>query len=628
MSTVIGHRRYGRETYPSPPRAGGAAGATGPTGPAGSPTVGPTGPGGSGATGPTGARGGAGPTGPSGAATSGPTGPTGGQGSVGSTGPTGAPGVSVTGPSGGQGGTGPTGPAGAFVVGPTGPTGGQGTIGLTGATGGQGGTGPTGPSGSQGSTGPTGASGIAGSTGPTGPSVTGPTGPSIVGPTGPTGPVPIAPTGPTGPAAAGPNLVSRLQGTLYVDPQNVSGGASPSGPGTITQPFSSYSALVNAMGSLEAIYNTGTNVEFLSNSPTNGSDPVRWRPCITAGALCQISGARGAAQTVGTGTITVLNAKSQVGAGSLLTVLFLPTTGPGIALGNPVVNLTRGSLAWPVANVVGNTWTMTQPVPLITPPHNNSSPGEDNTWANGDSFVSYQQVAIDIVDLQPVIEGPNGAFDNFLSIYACTVMDTSSATGAGYLSQKASCVSYYEVSIQRAVTENAQVPQELRPGLFNCDIAGAVVLGQENVWSGQYRCTLTSGNFGGGGLQNDFVAANSVELLQGGGYGTVYLANGKQLVAGGVSVTAASGTPILYGPGGLNVTGNTHFTLPSSTTFTAAFQFTGPLQINGQTSALNGNPTTLPTASATLSAANLDNAVVFNASAWVPGGGSITKLAT
>ncbi|HVM67091.1 MAG TPA: hypothetical protein VMU14_19640, partial [Acidimicrobiales bacterium] len=71
---------------------------------------------------------------------------------------------------------------------------------------------------------------------------------------------------------------SLLQGTLYVDPQNSTGNASAVGPGTLTHPFSTWAALVAAWGGLEAVYTANTTVIFLSNSPSNGSDPVRWRP--------------------------------------------------------------------------------------------------------------------------------------------------------------------------------------------------------------------------------------------------------------------------------------------------------------------------------------------------------------
>jgi hypothetical protein len=101
MPRVVGHGRYARETYPTPPLATGAVGPTGPTGP----TTGDTG----------------------------PTGPTGPRGNPGGAGPTGAS-STVTGPTGSAGGIGPTGPV-STVTGPTGPTGSRGSTGPTGPTG-------------------------------------------------------------------------------------------------------------------------------------------------------------------------------------------------------------------------------------------------------------------------------------------------------------------------------------------------------------------------------------------------------------------------------------------------------------------------------------------------------------
>lgn len=412
---------------------------------------------------------------------------------------------------------------------------------------------------------------------------------------------------------------AALQGTLNVDPRNVTGHASPNGPGTAAQPFDRFSSLWNAWGTNAPNLNTPTNVVFLSDSPADGSDPVIYAPVLTGTAtLGQVSGTR---TVVGSGALSAVVPKSTVGAGSKLTA----TLTAGLAVGDRVINTTKGSMAILNANAGGNSWALSQPIVLTPPPHFRQ-PGQDNTWANGDAFQVVRQTNVDICLLNPTVCDLNAAFDNVFAVYSLNVLDTSAA-GLGSCQVLSPYVSWYECGLNRAIIEVTFAPN-LYTGYYNCDFVGSPWLRGAEIWGGQCR---------GGGIVNtegrifdNFIASASVTFN-----GNLGCALAEIMLDGaGVQLTVrgqllrtqaepgGGANPVIYGTGNIEISEAARLVY-STVSAVAQFQATGGISINHFADALNGSATALPSLSAALTAANLDNAAVFNGNAWVPGFGSI-----
>jgi len=143
-----------------------------------------------------------------------------------------------------------------------------------------------------------------------------------------------------------------------------------------------------------------TTFTFLNGSPTDGSDPIVFRPTMARGARVTFVGAP---EIVASGNLAGFTPKDYI-AGNL------PTTDLG-GLGFPnalVVNITKPSKAWAFTATAGTSFSLSQPMEAST--ISLSAPNMVDTWANGDAFEIQSLVEIDLALFEPLMaEGNNRA---------------------------------------------------------------------------------------------------------------------------------------------------------------------------------------------------------------------------
>lgn len=442
------------------------------------------------------------------------------------------------------------------------------------------------------------------------------------------------------------------QATWYVDPQNVTGLASDENSGIdATHPVLTWN------GGVVARYGTATPrlwqstvITFLS-SHTNDSDPVVFSPrlnldsTVDAGVVI-IQGVLGASQQIGTGTITVTEAKGNT---NLLTIT-LPSGGtysPGLFISNAA----RTSAAWTKSNVSGNTWTVTQPIIPIKPAYAGGglTPHADNTWATGDTVTIYDLIAVNLVEYAPIPEAILPSLDDFAFLYHVKIYNPDVTLNIetftpGQLMDFIECVSnrvvVYPTGINVAASyysntffrmgisggEHSAPNLSCGPGIYG----GA--LGIDPLALGFVR--LAGGTLDLGVVIGQAFTGFAPPSLEAGQIGEIYLDTGAELVI--IGNTRIDGTlagvygtvGIVRGPGLLCVLGNGR--LSYATTAIATFVNSGGLQINNLTTAFSYSGTTpvVINGGITISPTNLDataGSSGFGGTAFIFGGGTITN---
>jgi hypothetical protein len=428
--------------------------------------------------------------------------------------------------------------------------------------------------------------------------------------------------------------------TWFVDPANSTGAANDSNTcTTITDPCVSYQGIATKWGTYSPRLRQTTNITFLS-SQTDDSDPVYFSPFVEHGALVSVQGVLGPAQQVATGTLSNVVPKHRA-AGQLLAA----TLPAGAAPGQLVVNTTHASRAWVYAPAGGSNWSLSQPEVPVTVPGGQTTPGEVDTWADGDAIALYRLVAVDIAEVAPVIGDRAGNFSN-LAFYQLALFappSTACACNATPLAQltitSGMNVYFLESSIQRSI-DWEPADTDTTAAISNCDIANSVLAGtteavaQFQIFGGQIRANAFS-NLRGPNLDGD-VIVGATPAVEGGAYGTVFLDTGVSLLVLDETMFPANnvgmGTTAVWGPGAIQVGGNSrleYFVGPNQAQ--AIFLQTGGFQIDGATTACAVDTTAggnwrcgIP-----ITPANLDAPVSaggFGGNAVNPGGGAISNV--
>ena len=147
-----------------------------------------------------------------------------------------------------------------------------------------------------------------------------------------------------------------------------------------------------------------TAIEFLS-SHVDDTDPVYFNPSVEGG-IVTVFGPLGVAQQVASGVLSNVTAKNRS------TPQLLLAQSGATAPGQFVVNSTHPSRAWTYKLSSGSIYSMTEPAVAATVPSTTPCGAGVDTWANGDSVIVYQPVAVDLVQIHPVLEHLNGGFTN------------------------------------------------------------------------------------------------------------------------------------------------------------------------------------------------------------------------
>jgi len=450
-----------------------------------------------------------------------------------------------------------------------------------------------------------------------------------------------------------PSPGSQLQATWFIDPSNSTGNASDFNSGIdAAHPVLTYqSGVAKKWNTYSPVLNQNTTLTWLSSQPAGNpaGDPVIFTPIIGAtapngpGAFVLVEGTLGPAQQLFAGSLASVTPKNRAAAQLLQADL-----GFAAPIGSIVQNTTGGktSFASVYKNISGTVFALAQPLaPQTTPAA--FPPVEVDTWANGDTFVLYQPVFVDLLKVDASLIAtflpPNFPdqlqIQNIRSSAGTPVGEGNTTVGTN--------IAMVNVTCDTALCITAQ-PNDVGNFYIGVSALGGVYDGSQNfdgVWAGGFILSPFTGgtlieNLGwdviidatGGGDIELTASTGGDELLLGTG-GGAYI-TGSIFVASSCRLTIIDGN-VVWGPGGLSGLGSSHTFY--NNTAVATFLQTGttatepvgaPLALNFQTSAVTFDPTTgLWSTLIPITAANLDLAKTsggFGGLAATAGGASIS----
>ncbi len=432
-------------------------------------------------------------------------------------------------------------------------------------------------------------------------------------------------------------------GAWYIDPANVTGKASDTNScKSATAPCQTFAEIATQWGTYAPRLRQNTTITFLS-SHSDDSDPVYLNPYIEHGAVVTVEGTLGTHQQVASGALSYVVPKRRSSA-QLLEVE-LPA---GVAPGQLVVNVSKGSRAWIYKNAGGNSWYLSQPLaPQVLPLTPGTAPAEANNWAAGDAVTVYRPVAVDLAAASPVA-GPDGVASP-LTFYQLRVLSPSAGADAGSngrstLAISSPDVAFVEASIDRFVSIGENSFSD-RPDFVNVDSSGGLAAkgltaaAGMSVMAGQVRSAAWSVS---AGTFDDDVVLGSAVWMAGGSYGTVFVDSSAALFVqqNAVQFTQANGAPVLWGPGSVDAVTEGHLEYPAGAGMAqATFQVAG-LYIDAPPTAVLAQPLPVATTACAVNtgsgwqcgiavtAVDLDAPVGaggFGGTAIDPGGSTITN---
>jgi len=234
-------------------------------------------------------------------------------------------------------------------------------------------------------------------------------------------------------------------------------------PGTQELPLKTEARLTQIWGTVDPVLRQDTEITFLS-SHTDNLDPSVFRPYLANGASLTIRGALGPEQQVAAGTLATVAAKNRA-----TSQLLQADLGQNAEAGMLLVNTTRGNArCWVYQNVAGNVWSLTQPLaPMSIPAVPGTFPAEIDTFADGDAFILYRPVQVNIVAAEATVVDYNADFNNALYLTDLTIFDPSGATDDNFY--RGAHVWMLECATQRAVyrTSTTNDQYELTINVFN-----------------------------------------------------------------------------------------------------------------------------------------------------------------
>lgn len=420
------------------------------------------------------------------------------------------------------------------------------------------------------------------------------------------------------------------QASWFIDPTNGFDGydgTSQTFTSGTTGPIKTWAELVRRWGTSSPNMRQNTTITFV-NSQTDNTDPVSFSPIIANQAVIVLTGVLGASQQVATGTLGTVTAKNKSTPQLLNAVLT-----SGLSVGQLIVNSTHPSRAWLYKNVSGNTWAISQPLTTANTAAW-SQPTEVDTWTvTTDTYTVYNPVQVNIVKLAPMLQDINSTtFANNLQINSLVILDPNAgAFNSDVLTiGPTASLTISECSIQRYI-QMSTTDSILSVNFSNVDFAsGCIGGGLSNIFQifgGQIRSLIIPGLVK---IDLDTImgaSCNFTSLT----YGSIYIDTSKTLTMDGVgSITTATGTHTLWGPGNLSILGRTQFRY--SSTAVSTFLLTGTITLNGVSTASAFNPTGIGifASGISITAANIDATISsggFGGTAMIPGGASITNNA-
>lgn len=425
----------------------------------------------------------------------------------------------------------------------------------------------------------------------------------------------------------GPLTPTPFTGNIFIDPQNVTGNAKDTNPGTNAAPLKSWAGLVAKWGTITPLITATTTITFLS-SHTDNTDPVIARMFVARGGNVTIAGTP---ITVTNGVVLASTTAKNRAAGS--NTLLQTNIGATGAVAQRVVNTTHASVAWVYKNVAGNVFSLTQPLVGQTI-GGTLFPAEVDTTANGDSVNLQTLTNVNIVDIEPVSVDGFGSF----TLFQLQGFSPGGIGGALMTVRGLGCpINFQECSFQRVVNSDSGVGGL---SLVNCiyqggpwHIAGEILCNGGGV----YPSCIVSSFIGTDVIFDaDFIVGLQTTMEPRPNLGLVYLDANINLEHGLCALgTQSYGSHVIYGTAGKAITlqGSTKLFLQSGS-FTAGITapgMTGGITLNAVTNAsshTNANNPDVINSNITTSVANLDAAqstTGFGGTAFRLGGCSITN---
>lgn len=450
------------------------------------------------------------------------------------------------------------------------------------------------------------------------------------------------------PGQVGPFVIptSWRYSAIAIDPQNASGcasdnnrtcnisGCTSSGSSSCCAtsgdgPCITYGSVATRWGTYYPRLQQPTIISYLSAPSSGGiNDPIYAYPSPEqTNTYLGIQCAMGSAQQTGTGTITVVSAKTRTeGASSLLTVTY-PS---GTAAANIAVNSSKSSRAWVFQSAGGN-FTTTQPFVPVSPPTqfiNTPQYTEVDSWATGNTVTTYAPITIYMPAFKPSPFTYNSAgTPTFRSgfVYNCNLGgagDTNTIEINSFVSVFESSVSSllnvantsgYQ-SLGQLILENSLFNSLNTPPGYR-DITSVIVGGAI-----QQGGSINAPTIGGDAILSqtlettDFILGVSSFVT--GGTDGVYLGSGAfLLVNSGNSGLHPSTSPIFWGPGTLDLVGPSRFTYVGGAGAATPTFANSTIELNSETSGACVSllaDAAAPTCNQTISNTNLDTLLGAN----------------
>jgi len=439
---------------------------------------------------------------------------------------------------------------------------------------------------------------------------------------------------------------SWAQPTWFVDPQNVTGTASDSNSGIdAAHAVRTYNGgIVAKWGTNAPTLRQNTTINWLSDQ-IDASDPVLFLPHMV-NAVAVIQAPLDAAHRLHTGVIPAVTVKNRVTAQLLAFDL-----GFAAPIGSLVHNITKNSFAWVYRNAGGTVFDLSQPMhssaPVVDIGGQSSTTGplaEDNTWTAGDAFEVFTLIAVDLVQLAPVVvqfEAAPIIFPAQVQVYHITFL---SPGGAGlndvYVGND---VDTLECNVQ-SVFVNDAISDDLNIWYINTYFGGGAfaaaganpltIMAAGVVTNDAGIPSLLNWGFDYDAIIDATLLVTQAHKLVGpivnAGLGSFYIA-GHVVFFGPWLFSPADQSPsreaLVWGPGLLDTGGFARISYKTATAV-ATFLQTGGMHLNGQATARTISVAGVWSAAIAITPANLDDAAQLHGLAWNPGGSSYTNQGT
>lgn len=273
-------------------------------------------------------------------------------------------------------------------------------------------------------------------------------------------------------------------GTLSFDPANTSTCASDTVNNCLSAtcgttgigPCATYGGLVAKWGTVQPYFTSDTILNQVS-AQTGHTDWIVFDPFVGPGAHVMFQGAsRGT--LIGTGTLNTVTAQNiVVTSGQDLQSTF-NTTSP-TAIGNLVVNTTRGSQAWTTYNPSGSTWALSEPLLSAAPPLNNTCGflASDAAWASGNSVTIYSVggIGATVSEIKPTFLGTNGDAgigNNQLVIWRVGFTDPTGNAAPVHIGPHVQLLEDYIPNVNGATLDVHTDPSAPTGGIVNAYLGG------------------------------------------------------------------------------------------------------------------------------------------------------------